>query len=1339
MKPEQSRIIAATVADEVVRRLEGDPRFAPVRERKPNDTFPVGVLFPLELTEEDLKDEKDLFDDDAGVSRVRPSRHGIMFRVGVLAGHVTATIEFDVWRRRQNSAAAMSEGESVPEWIPAGSGADDNGRSTPRLAASPRTISATGVIDLASPSEGTAKLASQVNLQLANLASRSGYVDSKGKQHDPRWRAAVELQSEAGTDHNGSAFHLVKLILVNSSEAPASARKYVSEHFLRPRIEVDFTAMRQNVREFEPREFRAASLRRDPVRLLALGIGCVARNMPDRLAAETTNAPTYRQPAMLIPTDVRGLDVKHLAETPMVAVREFIEDVAKYRATWRSERARLVEQQASPEVVKSFDEDLKDYEDELARMQAALALLEDQSAHNSVLTAFQCVFEAIMRVNKFRAIARRRQLEVRNPIERLFPFQLGYLLTALPDIVERADHRIRRSSSYDPRADLIWFPTGGGKTEAFQLLALFTAFHDRLNGKERGISAWLRFALRALTVQQTSRLLELVYHAEQIRRARRIGGDASFTLGFFVGEAYTPTMVIDAKGAQHQHNRRLETVLKTLDKEPKKYVFTPECPECHESSVVGEWIEGKWSLSCKCSNPICDVDSLPVLVVDDEIRRYPPTFLVGTIDKISGVGLTRRFQPLLRSPSFICAIHGASVPQNRKDANKAPICSTETAGVCGRPMVACPSEDWGPSMVIIDEVHLLEEELGAFTAQYEAALRYIQTSANYPVAKTVLASATVSEYKDHVGRLTGLEARRFPGAPPKDKEGFWFKQSADVQRFIVGVHPHGKTQEDTILYTLRALHWTMESMKNPLSPIFLDKLLGTELLDDKTREEMLRPYWTALVYVLAKHAGENIIGSLREQMPGLMRQVDLEKLPNGRHPYEDTRFINSDLDPNEQAEIIRNMESPFPNPVWEAICATNSISNGIDIANLNTMVLMGQPRRTAEDIQVTSRTGRRHAGVVVRLFHPIRERDLTHYQLFEPYHVNRDLLVEPVPVNRFSMRSVQRTMPGILMALLYNTDEDRTGRMKVWWADRASEVLNTGKNRSEIGRAIEKIYGVGEGHHPTFDNIVRDTFDNFVSLLESTTEPERVTQKRFPYEPMKSLRDVDEGIEIVHPKSGYREGLAEEFGVGAGMSRSRVQVLFRHMPEAIYRYQGGSALVRTTTVYPDTERHRLSAIDIGSIIPRIKHLLYQDPTLRRILLMPGGERSVEARLELIRPGLVLCEVFPVTLVCGVCQATWQIDPRGNSSTKCPNCGKTKREARTEQLSHIAIHRCGRAESLWVRPCKTHRTAVMRLDRGAQRPSDWAWVCSVCGERVAVMQWCQNPKCKTGGDGDEEEK
>jgi len=1294
--------LAKHISDRIRRRLELDPREGNVIGNRPNDVAPAGVVFCRELAQTTTLPTNP-FEEEQGKQRIYPCRMGLVFHAANRTGRFRFRIELDVWRR-------IDAGQEM-EWAQiAGRGPVDSNRD------SPRSVVEEGVLDLTTEetlNEGLRDLQRRLNATLAALASQATYALPGGKPVGPGWQAELEAEFRASDDP--ALPHVILVTLTNTTPLLAAKdRAAAVEHFFRTRLTADFTGCEDNVPLRPASRMEANNPRRLQLLVRGSALGACAWTDPDRPILQTTIVPQTVQHQMAQADNLPGTDVALLAKDPKRELARFVQSVKEGRQVWRDVEAELAGKM-SPDQLAEFRKDEADFEEEVRRMELTLRALDEDK---TVLQAFQCMFETLVEVNQARTTA--GDAAPRRPIPQLRPFQLGYVLTAVPDIIARARARNAKDASWKAPADLIFFPTGGGKTEAFQMLGVFTAFHDRLHGKEVGITAWLRFALRALTFEQTNRLAETVHHAEVVRRRAGVGTEP-FRLGLLVGGAYTPVEV----SAGGSGDKSLRTVLENIRTNPTRYAIVSTCPVCY-GPIQNRFDSRRWHLASFCPNPKCAAGELNVLLVDDEIRRRPCAFVVGTIDKITGVGLTRRFQPLMRSPALLCPVHGASAPKKGKTAR----CGLTTDGddTCGQAMMPMATpEDWGPSMVVLDEVHLLEEELAAFTAQYESCLRHIQRSAGFPGPKTVLASATVAGFERHVRELVDDTPRLFPSRSPSQTKGFWYRRDMSVvQRHVMAVLPHGFTQEDTMMRVLQASLRIRKDLLDAQGSGRIDLLFNPgrfniQAWDDASRRSALRPYWTNFVYVLARHAGEAIKSSVDDQLNSMLRDAGI---PEARAPD----MISSEMDPADLSDTLRSLADADAQEPFDVAIATRSIAEGLDNPLLNLLLINGHPRAVSEDTQVNGRTGRRYCGSIVRVLHPIMERDRNHYELFWHYERNRDLLIEPNRINRRALRSIDRTMPGTLMALLFNSDMDRRNIASAHFPDDARAIVNNTNERQAIQQAVRQIYLVDETRFPLFSDEVLKQMDSAITLLQNPGGNAKWTNEKFHRRPMTSLRDIDPGIPFFFSKDRHgdiADRLQRSFRLGVGMTRSRSQVIFNHLPDSVYQFQGGS-IVRTVGIRPDRNQYLLGSIDIRSLMPRLKHILTRDEYLRRIAHNdPDGSRLGRA-IDLVRPGAVEFELFPLLFQCKRCAHHWR-DYADRVQEKCPNCRAPVDHLNTLQFPWMGVHPNGSISPVLIMKCNgcgtTRPRTLDKSNKAGRGPSYWKWVCP-CGETSQLMAFTE---------------
>ena len=92
-------------------------------------------------------------------------------------------------------------------------------------------------------------------------------------------------------------------------------------------------------------------------------------------------------------------------------------------------------------------------------------------------------------------------------------FQIVFIVSLVPDIAACDEDVLLDSQKAQTtlnEVSLLYFPTGGGKTEAFLGVLIFNLFFDRYRGKECGVTSILRYPLRLLSVQQVQRLANVL-------------------------------------------------------------------------------------------------------------------------------------------------------------------------------------------------------------------------------------------------------------------------------------------------------------------------------------------------------------------------------------------------------------------------------------------------------------------------------------------------------------------------------------------------------------------------------------------------------------------------------------------------------------------------------------------------------------------------------------------------------------------------------------------------------------------------------------------------------------
>jgi hypothetical protein len=412
-------------------------------------------------------------------------------------------------------------------------------------------------------------------------------------------------------------------------------------------------------------------------------------------------------------------------------------------------------------------------------------------------------------------------------------FQMAFILAHVPVFASRMDEW---RETHDPRLDeegvsLLYFPTGGGKSEAFYGTLLFAMFLDRLRGKDRGITAMIRYPLRLLTLQQAQRLVKLVARAELVRKRHTVGS-WPFEMGFWVGSQNTPNHYRALKSdipltTDHDHPDDSGLDGETGDDQERdrgrRYVDAreaynkiPDCPVCGKpTGLRRDETDGQYGrrAAILCFNGACEWNKahdgrhpLPFLLTDDAVYMRAPSIVLGTVDKLAMLGqststigkllgmfgLARRID---HCGNLIC-------PRSEADLKRDP-----TVDRCSNVYPAYASgkhifHDPFPSLVIQDEAHLLEESLGTFSGLFDTLLdttlediadmagdalgvarRWTGDGWGLPrMPKIIAATATISAPERQLETLYQRVPLRFPYPGPDLYHSFFAEPAAPPDR-----------------------------------------------------------------------------------------------------------------------------------------------------------------------------------------------------------------------------------------------------------------------------------------------------------------------------------------------------------------------------------------------------------------------------------------------------------------------------------------------------------------------------------------------------------------------------
>lgn len=704
---------------------------------------------------------------------------------------------------------------------------------------------------------------------------------------------------------------------------------------------------------------------------------------------------------------------------------------------------------------------------ELHRVKRGVTILVNDS---KLRTAFAAMNEAM-------------QLSARGRYDSWRPFQLAFLLANLSCLVEPGnDSEI---------VDIVWFATGGGKTETYLGLLITAALLDRMRGKLSGITAWSRFPLRLLSLQQTQRFANALAAAEIVRRGLKLGGDP-FSLGFLVGGTATPNRI------KRESDRAGDDASKIEDME-NPFRLLEECPFCRSKDVTTKFDRVSWRLVHLCAAAGCASNGapLPIHIVDDDIWRFLPTIVVGTLDKAANLTRQSGMRGLVGAPWGICTRpgHGYTYARRKDFPNGCLVPGCKGGDPASLPIDV---DFYAPTFRLQDELHLLRDSLGAVDAHYEAALDGIQKELTGRRPKILASSATLAGYEKQINVLYQREGRVFPQPAPREGYGFWSSDSTRVMRRYLALAPRRLTVEfvvDRLVVTLQQA--IRQLLSNPGS---ICDQLG---FDTRFASFLADLYGTNVVYGNTLQDIDAVIRSAETQY------ADVDPPPNiasltGRTAFEDVRTT---------LQRLQHPENAFGDRL-HLIAASSMMSHGVDIDRLNIMVMLAFPLSVAEFIQATARVGRRWPALVIVVPKMTRERDASVYRAFPEFVSHGDRFVEPIPITRKSRRVLERTIAGLELARMAQIHEPASNARLSTPRDLNALVRSRPNILAEDRMAIGQSLGLTDDDEFMNEQLDR-WFEGFARSLRQPSSDARFLSDLSPTgAPMLSLRDVEEQAPI---------------------------------------------------------------------------------------------------------------------------------------------------------------------------------------------------------------------------------
>lgn len=836
--------------------------------------------------------------------------------------------------------------------------------------------------------------------------------------------------------------------------------------------EKGFSPLSEGQRITEDEDYRSNQLLYRNVHNYAIGHGCAADWEESDTVGWISTAifPKY-DIKPIVPSTIEGVSLEMLKMSPYGSFSDTIKELRlmceKYRQ-WINE-LRTIRKGLDAKYIITADRHISNCETCLSRMEKGVDLLEQ---NESVRMAFQYMNLAMLMQQLHYNLPLQRweddgnnDIRLVNPVNlpaatdpgtwygditrygKWRPFQLAFVLMNLRSMYDR-------DCNERGIVDLIWFPTGGGKTEAYLGLSAYTIFIRRLMNKDdKGTAILMRYTLRLLTAQQYERASAMICACDLIRKEHEdLFGKNRITIGLWVGSSTTPNSVKDAvKAYEKLYNGGGNNPFVML-----------KCPWC--GAQMGPVSKGgsKWDVpgyrkipgphrsfgfGFRCRNSCCDFskEDLPLFVVDETIYKETPTLLLGTVDKFAMLP----FRP--QAQSLFGYENGHKVTS--------------------------------PDLIIQDELHLISGPLGSMVGHYETLIHELcttRTASGEIHPKIIASTATISRAKAQCHALYGCkedDVFQFPPSGLDAGSSFFATENREQNgRRYVGILATGSSSDATTAIRLfAALLYGAKAMK---------------VEDERDRD----PYWTNMGYY-------NSIRELGQAATWIRADIDQHLDVMYKRRFDDKRYsskeeyrknrryiwrdeeLTSRISGSEVTASLANLGIRYPGEedadgkVKERpidIClATNMISVGLDVSRLGLMTVAGQPKTTSEYIQATSRVGRNAKdapGVVFVLYRPGRPRDKSHYEHFKSYHSRVYCNVEPTSVTPFSAPVRERALHAIMVGMM---------RLE------SSDIFNVDPPHVPDEELYERVRSIIEGRVEDIDpEELDDTLDRMEYIIQ---------------------------------------------------------------------------------------------------------------------------------------------------------------------------------------------------------------------------------------------------------------
>ncbi|MEI7983065.1 MAG: helicase-related protein, partial [Bacteroidota bacterium] len=578
------------------------------------------------------------------------------------------------------------------------------------------------------------------------------------------------------------------------------------------------------------------------------------------------------------------------------------------------------------------------------------------------------------------------------------PFQLAFLLMNVESTFNQ------ESEDRTNIVDLIWFPTGGGKTEAYLALTALTILKRRIENVDDNTTAVImRYTLRLLTSQQFERATYLICALEFLREnvaglnVKDLSlGNEKLSIGMWVGSTTSPNNIHDLK-ANSYYNDFFEEPTEEKNRFPITY-----CPWCGVKLTLpsGEkndygYVLTKNALTLICQNNNCffhgqDDRVLPVAFIDEQLYNAPPTLLFATVDKM--VQLSHKDEP------------GKFFDQQLP-----------------------------PELIIQDELHLLTGPLGSMTGLYETLIQILCTTDKYK-PKIVASTATTRNTHKIIRMMYGRELNIFPPQGVRYNDNYFSFVEKESKRKHIGLVPAGKSSVTTEIKLVEAIYLAKARLlQEYLGEHDIEYLAANE--QKGALKNQVDPFWTLVLYYNSLRdlgrSNSRVSQEFKEYIRGKYTSFGLNDTFEFIHGNIFSRSVEftSRQDSGKIKGLLSRMEKSISfnandgkifedNDCIDLALASNMFSVGIDVDRLNLMMVMGQPNSVSEYIQATSRVARKSKGLVVNMYSTMRTREMSFYENFTGFHNTYYKNVEPLSITPYTEVAVDKLLNALLVGFV---------------------------------------------------------------------------------------------------------------------------------------------------------------------------------------------------------------------------------------------------------------------------------------------------------------------------------